>query len=81
MASPVREHPEAVANLTRRLTAMTIAHETRNYDEGHDGDQSPCACNNGWISIGQIVLEPETGEEVEEFALYLCQRCNEAGAV
>jgi hypothetical protein len=36
-----------------------------------------CACNNGWVTIGQIALDPETGEEVEEFALYLCRKCVE----
>ena len=35
----------------------------------------PHACNNGWVTIGQIVLDPETGQEGEEFALYLCCRC------
>jgi hypothetical protein len=29
------------------------------------------------VTIGQIALDPETGEEVEEFALYLCRRCAE----
>jgi hypothetical protein len=38
------------------------------------------ACNDGWVTIGQITLDPETGEEVEEFALYLCRRCSEAAA-
>jgi hypothetical protein len=33
-------------------------------------------CNDGWVTIGQIALDPETGEEVEEYALYLCRRCN-----
>jgi hypothetical protein len=27
------------------------------------------------LAIGQIALDPQTGEEVEEFALYLCRRC------
>jgi len=40
--------------------------------------QVPHVCNNGWVSVGQLVLDPETGEEVEEFALYLCRRCAEA---
>jgi hypothetical protein len=41
-----------------------------------DPDQDhPHACNDGWVTIGQIALDPETGEEVEEFALYLCRRC------
>ena len=34
------------------------------------------ACNDGWITIGQIVVDPETGEETEEYALHLCRRCN-----
>jgi hypothetical protein len=34
-----------------------------------------CACNDGWVTIGQIALDSETGEEVEEYALYLCRRC------
>jgi hypothetical protein len=43
----------------------------------HDGvDQDhPRACNGGWVTIGQIVVDPETGEEVVEYALYLCRRC------
>jgi hypothetical protein len=41
----------------------------------HDQDERPHACNDGWVTIGQIALDPETGEEVEEFALYLCRRC------
>jgi hypothetical protein len=34
------------------------------------------ACNDGWVTIGQLVIDPETGEETEEYALYLCSRCN-----
>jgi hypothetical protein len=41
-----------------------------------DQDERPHACNDGWITLGQLVVDPETGEEVEEFALYLCRRCN-----
>jgi hypothetical protein len=40
-----------------------------------DQDEHPHACIDGWVAIGQIALDPETGEEVEEFALYLCRRC------
>jgi hypothetical protein len=36
----------------------------------------PHACNDGWVTLGQIVVDPETGEETEEYALYLCRRCN-----
>jgi hypothetical protein len=35
----------------------------------------PCACDDGWVTTGQMVVDPETGEEVEEYALYLCRRC------
>ena len=42
-----------------------------------DQDERPHACNDGWITIGQLVVDPETGEETEEFALYLCRKCAE----
>ena len=35
------------------------------------------ACNNGWVTLGQIVVDPETSEEVEEYVLYLCRKCAE----
>jgi hypothetical protein len=40
-----------------------------------ESEATPHACNDGWITIGQLVIDPETGEETEEFALYLCRRC------
>ena len=42
-----------------------------------DQDQGPHACYEGWVLIGQIALDPETGEETEEYALYLCRECAE----
>jgi hypothetical protein len=42
--------------------------------------QRPHVCNDGWVTIGQTVVDDATGEETEEFALYLCRRCaGEAG--
>jgi hypothetical protein len=38
--------------------------------------ERPHVCNDGWVTIGQIAVDPETGEEVGEYALYLCRRCN-----
>jgi len=38
----------------------------------------PHACNDGWVTIGQLVVDPETGEETLEEALYLCGRCASA---
>jgi hypothetical protein len=43
-----------------------------------DSEASPHACNDGWVTIGQLVVDPETGEETEEFALYLCRPCGES---
>ena len=45
-----------------------------------DDQDHPHICNNGWVTIGQTVLDPETGEETEEYALYLCDRCASAQA-
>jgi hypothetical protein len=46
-------------------------------DHGHQ-DERPHACNDGWVTIGQIAVDPETGEEREEYALYLCRRCTDS---
>ncbi len=35
----------------------------------------PHACTDGWVTIGQIVVDDETGEDIEEYALYLCSKC------
>ena len=44
---------------------------------GEAPDESPHACNDGWVTIGQLVEDPKTGEETVEYALYLCRRCAE----
>jgi hypothetical protein len=45
--------------------------------EDHDHqDERPHACNDGWITLGQIVVD-ETGAETEEYAQYLCRKCAE----
>jgi hypothetical protein len=46
------------------------------YSPSKPVETRPCACNGGWVTIGQIALDEETGEETEEFALYICQRCS-----
>ena len=53
-------------------SSATPAHPSR------EPDEFPHACNDGWVTIGQIVVDPETGEETEEYALYLCRRCSDA---
>jgi predicted nucleic acid-binding Zn finger protein len=37
--------------------------------------QRPHACNDGWVSMEVEVVDPETGAETVEEALYLCRRC------
>ena len=39
-------------------------------------DEHPHACNDGWVSMEVAVLDPDTGEEILEEALYLCRRCS-----
>jgi hypothetical protein len=55
----------------------SLAHDAPPSTEDHDQDERPHGCNNGWITLGQIVVDPETGEESEEYALYLCRKCAE----
>ena len=47
------------------------------HDDVFVPDKRPCVCNDGWVTIGQLVVNPNTGEEMEEYALYLCRRCAE----
>ncbi len=56
-------------------TAHPAHPSTEDQDHGHQ-EERPHACNDGWVTLGQIVIDPETGEETEEFALYLCRRCS-----
>ena len=78
--------PRSPAHRTWRFTVDTTesSASARPSTEDHDDTleahyaslERPHACNNGWVTLGQIVVDPETGEEVEEYALYLCRRCN-----
>jgi hypothetical protein len=56
----------------------SLAHPAHPSTEDHDHqDERPHACNDGWVTLGQLVVDPETGEETEEFAQYLCRKCAE----
>jgi hypothetical protein len=58
----------------------SLAHPAHPSTQDHDcQDERPCACHDGWLTIGKIAVDPETGEETEEYALYLCRRCAEEG--
>jgi hypothetical protein len=77
MAPQVFAHPEARTTkghfmATEKSSAPHAHPSTEDQDQDH-----PHACNDGWVTIGQIVVDPETGEETEEYALYLCRRCAE----
>jgi hypothetical protein len=81
MAPQVLEHPGA---RTTRRNLMAIekssaphAHASTEDQDHHDHDERPHVCNDGWVMLGQLVVDPETGEETEEFALYLCRKCAE----
>jgi hypothetical protein len=52
-----------------------MIHEESSAHPAHPSTDEPHACNDGWVTLGQIVIDPETGEETEEFALYLCHKC------
>ena len=86
MAPAVLEHPGARPTRrslmdTRESSAPRAHPSTEEQDDTIEAHYSslerPCACNDGWVTIGQIAVDPETGEEVEEFALYLCRKCAE----
>ena len=59
---------------------MSLAHDAHPSTTEDHQDDRPHICNDGWVSIGQLVVDEATGEEVEEFALYLCRRCSSEAA-
>ena len=42
----------------------------------HDQDH-PHACLNGYVYLGYIALDEETGEEVEQVEALPCRRCTD----
>jgi hypothetical protein len=84
MAPQVLGTPRDPANLTRRLTAMTIAHDAHPLEDHDDTAEAhyaclerPHACTDGVVYIGHLVEDPGTGEEVEVFEAVPCRRCAE----
>ena len=57
-------------------TESSAPHAHTSTEDRDHQDERPCSCNDGWVTIGQIGYDPKTGEETEEYALYLCRRCN-----
>ena len=78
----MRMVPRVVAHPGARPTGRMHTVDTRESrapahppTEDHDHRaERPHACIDGWVTLGQIVIDPETGEETEEFALYPCRR-------
>jgi len=54
---------------------MTTSTSVPEHDH-HDQGEHPHACNDGWVSMEVEVMNPETGEEILEEALYLCRLCS-----
>jgi hypothetical protein len=40
-------------------------------------ERPPCGCYDGWVYIGRMVEDLETGEEVEVYTAVRCRRCGE----
>jgi hypothetical protein len=90
MAPQVQQHPgarptERMQTVDTRESSAPHAHPSiEDHDDTVEAHYSclerPCACNDGWVTIGQIAVDQETGEEVEEYALYHCRKCVERTA-
>jgi hypothetical protein len=65
-----RVHPETLAG--DPFVAAKLG------EHRYGGDDRLHICDDGWVTLGSIAIDPETGEEVEEYAMYLCRRCQEA---
>jgi hypothetical protein len=68
---------------TRKSSAPHAHPSTEDHDDTVEAHYSCLerahACNDGWVTMGQLVVDPGTGEETEELALYLCRRCTDDG--
>ena len=65
----LRTYAETLAMESRRLGEKLAPRAAR--------EEPPvCACNDGWVTLGQMVVDTETGEEYEGFATYLCRVCS-----
>jgi hypothetical protein len=78
-APQVVGHPGTWPTHLRRIvdTSKSSVFRPSEASSETDEDAHPHACNDGWITLGQTVVDDATGEETEEFALYLC-RCSGA---
>jgi hypothetical protein len=71
-----RQAGEVAGRVPRHVLRVLRAH-LRAEHPTPEGALRPHACNDGWVTISQLVVDPETGEETEEFALCLCRKCAE----
>jgi hypothetical protein len=65
----------------KNSTAPEPRPSTENYDDTVEAHytclERPHACTDGWVSMEVEVLDPDSGEEILEEALYLCRKCAE----
>jgi hypothetical protein len=41
----------------------------------HPDQEHPHACIDGWVYLGELVEDPETGGELEVYTVVRCRRC------
>jgi hypothetical protein len=86
MAPQESPTPRDPANLQRRLTTMSLAHDAHPPAEEQDDtveahyaslerEPEACLCYDGWHFLGHV-LELADGEEEIEYIRVPCRRCN-----
>jgi hypothetical protein len=59
------------------ITSIPPADDPFHEASHHDEQDHPHACLNGYVYLGYIALDEETGEEVERVEALPCRRCAE----
>ena len=59
---------------TEEMEGIVVPEEAKRRRLHNTPTPGPFACNEGWVSIGYMVVDPETGEEHEEVGVHLCPR-------
>jgi hypothetical protein len=44
----------------------------------HPDEETPHGCIDGFVYVGHMVEDPETGQEVEVFDAVPCRRCSDS---
>jgi len=43
-------------------------------------DHPHCCNGHGWVALGEIIVDEESGEELERILIVPCQRCASLGS-